>query len=1361
MKKIYSLEVTLSLCCLTLLIPSPCGYATPHPMSRSLAKGDVPYQTYRDFATNRGPFYPGAKEIPIYNKYKRTIGLLNIAPMPDFSSVSNTTGIATIIHPQYATTVYHNPDSYLETTYFGHSPYRLAARESIAQKDFSVVRLDKVVTEAIPAGILPEEVPIEALSNRERFPLFYRVGSGRQSVIDSYGERIDLQSAYKYLTGGTIGQPHVKAFDLLRINSGAISHPDNGPLASHGAPGDSGSPLYAWDSWRQKWAVVGALSLLYHGRVEQTAYAFVNPQFIRQTIEKYISASIVSRDSNEAFVWRFDAASGRGTLGNQYTHYATQGKDASGSQSAKDLIFSGAGGRITLEESVDQGAGSITFNSDYTLAPKDKQTWRGGGVNIAKGTSVNWQVNGVAGDDLHKIGEGTLNVNASGINPGGLNVGDGTVLLAQRPDAQGNLKAFSALRIVSGRPMVILGDGKQIDPDTVTWGYRGGRLDVNGNDLTFHKLNAEDYGAALINRAPTRANITLSEQRPFDAFSTAEWSYSRYGQVGEVYGYRNSNTRTVDYFILKTPEYEWFPTDQRSNAHWEFIGHDRAQALRTRYERHKAEDTLFHGQLNGNLNIHHQVLAETRGALILDGSVDISGDFTQRNGHLVFQGHPVLHAYNTPEMVEKLRALGDNSLRTEPVSFSQPDWERRHFKVNRLVLDHALFDLARNATLEGNIEARGSTITLGSPFPYIDRNDGNGTMNVVQRGASYDSKEADASHYQGHISLSAGSELIIREKFTGSISGQQSWVTLQSRHASLTGFSQFDRTPLTLEHNAKVTATGGWNSNANVTVGPAATLQLAATPVASGQVAPSIYTLKPGATWQLKEGSALTVSPFAILQGRMEGAGSTTVRFGEGDDNRLAERLSPDQQSTVNRFSGFRSSWRGSITAPRGRLSLTSTRWELRGDSAVDSLVTSRSLIGLSGGQQRFNTLKVGTLTANETGFALRTDLKSSDRMEISQHASGRNNILFLDVITPLKPAGSLHLPLVTAPRETPASLLTVAKPMRGFNQFEPIIERKEDAQQTRWILTGFRRMPDPAAVGAARRFLAMNYKRLITEINNLNTRAAQLRGREDREGAWARSYNGGGAASMGFTDSYNAIESGIDRKTRWSGVDLYSGIVMTHASHQVKGDALRGNTRAFGAGYYLAAMSESGAYLDLSARYIRNFDRYQAGFRGLDARDYTTHSWLGGIESGYRYQLTDDLYVEPQAQLMLSKLSGNAMTWRDGGIDLAVRRKSATPLVGRSGIVAGKAFGGKNWAVTTRAGLHYQFDLHSTGNMVLQDPAGKTRVGATRDGRMLLQASLQGQVNDRVHVALEVARSAFGKVGADQAINAQLRYTF
>ncbi|MCV5410154.1 hypothetical protein OFN21_30240, partial [Escherichia coli] len=83
------------------------------------------------------------------------------------------------------------------------------------------------------------------------------------------------------------------------------------------------------------------------------------------------------------------------------------------------------------------------FNDDYSITPLDSQTWKGGGIIINGDSIVDWQVNGVQGDNLHKLGTGTLKVNGTGINSGGLNVGEGTVILAQRPDSNGNVQAFN------------------------------------------------------------------------------------------------------------------------------------------------------------------------------------------------------------------------------------------------------------------------------------------------------------------------------------------------------------------------------------------------------------------------------------------------------------------------------------------------------------------------------------------------------------------------------------------------------------------------------------------------------------------------------------------------------------------------------------------------------------------------------------------------------------------------------------------------------------------------------------------------------------------------------------------------------
>ncbi|EPC5847481.1 hypothetical protein ACRZ7N_005099, partial [Escherichia coli] len=68
-------------------------------------------------------------------------------------------------------------------------------------------------------------------------------------------------------------------------------------------------------------------------------------------------------------------------------------------------------------------------------------------------------------------------------------------------DADGKVQAFSSVGIASGRPTVVLSDSQQVNPDNISWGYRGGRLELNGNNLTFTRLQAADYGAIITNNS--------------------------------------------------------------------------------------------------------------------------------------------------------------------------------------------------------------------------------------------------------------------------------------------------------------------------------------------------------------------------------------------------------------------------------------------------------------------------------------------------------------------------------------------------------------------------------------------------------------------------------------------------------------------------------------------------------------------------------------------------------------------------------------------------------------------------------------------------------------------------------------------
>lgn len=767
------------------------------PAGASIVSAEIDYQIFRDFAENKGAFRPGATDIAIYNKRGELVGTLNKAAMPDFSSVNvkSNPGVATLINPQYVASVKHN-GGYKNVSFGdGENRYNIVDRNEHGSQDFHAPRLDKLVTEVIPAPVTEEGQKTNAYANTERYTAFYRAGSGTQYIKDKSGNVTQISGAYSYLTGGTVGAPS-SSDHIIASSPGNVFNPINGPLSSYGAPGDSGSPLFAYDSWQKKWVMVGVLSTWTGEHGVNNRWAVIPLDFIGQKFNEDNDAPVTFRTSEGgALEWSFNSSTGAGALTQGSTTYAMHGQQGNDLNAGKNLIFQGQNGQINLKDSVSQGAGSLTFRDNYTVTTSNGSTWTGAGIIVDNGVSVNWQVNGVKGDNLHKIGEGTLTVQGTGINEGGLKVGDGKVVLNQQADNKGQVQAFSSVNIASGRPTVVLTDERQVNPDTVSWGYCGGTLDVNGNSLTFHQLKAADYGAVLANNADKRATITLDYALRADKVALNGWSESRKGTAGNLYKYNNPYTNTTDYFILKQSTYGYFPTDQSSNATWEFVGHSQGDAQKLVADRFNAAGYLFHGQLKGNLNVDNRLPEGVTGALVMDGSADISGTFTQENGRLTLQGHPVIHAYNTQSVADKLAASGDHSVLTQPTSFSQEDWENRSFTFDRLSLKKTDFGLGRNATLNTMLEATDSTVTLGDRRVFIDKNDGNGTAFALEEGTSEAVKDADRSVFNGSAVLNGKTTLdIMNATFNGDISGHVgSHVELSRRsHWNMTKSSTLD-----------------------------------------------------------------------------------------------------------------------------------------------------------------------------------------------------------------------------------------------------------------------------------------------------------------------------------------------------------------------------------------------------------------------------------------------------------------------------------------------------------------------------------------------------------------------------------------
>ena len=818
------------------------AYALTPYTEAALVRDDVDYQIFRDFAENKGKFSVGATNVEVRDKKNNNLGsvLPKDIPMIDFSVVDVNKRIGTLVDPQYIVSVKH-AHQYMNDFYFGHynghrdvsddeNKYTVVTQNNVNPNegwhvdkrldDYNMPRLNKFVTEVAPTTPTLAGDDLETYKDKERYLSFVRVGAGRQLVYEKgsrhvedkeHGEDLkDLSAAYNYAIGGTPYKginidPSQSKKGLIGFGDSRKDHVINSktllsqdPLTNYGVLGDSGSPLFAFDKQQNKWVFIGPYTYWAgYGKKSWQEWNIYKKDFA-DTIKKRDNAEAVPFSTSE-YHWTTTGNSSQITNtqktisvkllepNTQLVNYRKEENENTG----QNVIFEGNGdskNTLVLENNINQGAGGLFFKGNYEVKGKtDNITWVGGGIDVAEGKTVTWKVHNPEKDHLAKIGKGTLIVEGKGNNKGSLKVGDGTVVLKQQTNGSGE-HAFASVGIVSGRSTLVLNDDKQVDPNSIYFGFRGGRLDANGNNLTFEHIRNIDDGARVVNHNMTNAsNITITGESLITDPNKINPYYIKAREEDNPYAFRwikdgeqlYFNQDNYSYYTLRKGASTRSVLPQNSgesNENWLYMGRTSDEAKRN-VMNHINNERMngFNGYFgeeetkaaqNGKLNVTFNGKTD-QNRFLLTGGTNLNGDLNVQQGTLFLSGRPTPHARDI---------AGISSTNKDP-----------HFAENNEVV-------VEDDWINRNFKATTMNVT-GNASLYSGRNVANITSNITA-----------SNNAQVHIGYKTGDTVCVRSDYTG-------YVTCHNSNLSEKALNSFNAT--------NVSGNVNLSGNANFVLGKA------------------------------------------------------------------------------------------------------------------------------------------------------------------------------------------------------------------------------------------------------------------------------------------------------------------------------------------------------------------------------------------------------------------------------------------------------------------------------------------------------------------------------------------------------------
>lgn len=278
-------------------------------------------------------------------------------------------------------------------------------------------------------------------------------------------------------------------------------------------------------------------------------------------------------------------------------------------------------------------------------------------------------------------------------------------------------------------------------------------------------------------------------------------------------------------------------------------------------------------------------------------------------------------------------------------------------------------------------------------------------------------------------------------------------------------------------------------------------------------------------------------------------------------------------------------------------------------------------------------------------------------------------------------------------------------------------------------------------------------------ETTTITDRLAALRGNTADYGAWVR-WNGGAYKydDRGMKNEFNTIEAGGDIKVsdNW-----LLGASFSYTEGEGTLDAGTADSDTYAGSFYALWTGQKGSFVDMvmkAGRLNTDFDFANRDGGGYDKGSIDRTGFILGIDTGHRFTLPANFFVEPQVQFIYSRLSSVDEVTAKRRVEI----EASDSLIGRVGVMAGLNCPNDRGTVWVKASALRDFRGDVDGVSAMADGKAPFAFHEELDQNWAeLALGADFKVSDNFYAFVDAQKSFGGDIELDWRANVGARFVW